>query len=178
MNTVSLDLLKSKLAKYGDEMEVLIDDHKARVILRETIEEGKNDSIWYGGTIADIYYKGYNFVVAAIGDVRADIYRILPDGNKELLDEVNDKNNSGEMNGCIESYIHNDEELYNALYYDIGPYRIELQNNNWFEGFYIKPDRTFVDLSWVIEDDSPHEAIKSMLEYIPTLLAEEKERGN
>lgn len=110
-------------------------------------DKDKQSSLWYGGAVAKMKYKGYDFYVMASGDVRA---YLLDDNNEEIV-YVKDKSNSGKFYDEMRHYIKNDTELYDLE--ENG--KLIFDNNNWWE-VYVEKDKqeVFSDVldSYLIED--------------------------
>ena len=54
----------------------------------QEVEEGKENSLWYGGDVAEIKYKDLTFIITANGSVIGRIYE-----NKELITSFKDTRN-------------------------------------------------------------------------------------
>lgn len=89
-------------------------------IIENDIEEGRLDSVWYGGNVVRLNV-GYNSVsIDAVGDVRCII-----NGTRYV-----DKSGYGRMAQYLEENgITNDDELHQAI--EEG--RVVFENNNWYE---------------------------------------------
>ena len=74
-------------AKLGD---IEIPNSVINISLTQSINYGKYDHIWYGGTMVIVQYKDNEFELVANGDIRANLYS-KPD-NTELA-MVKDKSN-------------------------------------------------------------------------------------
>ena len=125
-------------------------------ILQDKIDDDHQDSLWYGGRIAEISYKGYTFIVGAYGDVRAT----LLDENENEIAYVRDKNNRGWFYNEMSPFIKSDNELYELENKGL----LELENNNWFEVLIDGPDGEQYDLGWVTADFSYDSAIQEVLD--------------
>lgn len=120
-------------------MNKVIKNNGVKVELVGEIYENKKDCLWYGGTVAKISYKDAEMILAAIGDVRGDVFK---DGKH--LASFKDKRNNGEFAHTIASYIpeiDTDEKLKECLNRDSiaddtkkeKSIEIRLENNNWWE---------------------------------------------
>lgn len=109
------------------------------------------NNLWYGGNVAEIKYKGYRLVIAAVGDVKVEV----ADENDNYEGYVKDKNNAGIFYSEFRSSIRNDRHLVKL----IAENHIIFENNNWWECFMYLPDGTFVDMMMALESDLISEAI-------------------
>ncbi len=136
----------------------------APIVVEVTAELRKNQysSLWYGGEIANIRYKGWTFELYACGDVYADLYR--KGDPEEWLLYVKDKNNAGQLGKELQPYIKTDKALYAAINGQHSKYRLELLNNNWYECFAIDPCGHFYDLMWALDSDHAIEAIAEIID--------------
>lgn len=151
----------------------------ATITILQDINESKQYSLWYGGTVANIHYRGYEIDISAIGDVYCTLELVTKDD--EYIDDlcdVRDKCNMGQFNDEMQFYIHNDSELYellkgNTIKLDkkyipekyVETYaRLNLQNNNWWECSARTPDGKFIDLGWVMEEDKIEDAIETVID--------------
>ena len=129
-------------------------------ILQDKIDDEHQDSLWYGGRIAEIKYKGYTFIVGAYGDVVATLWGRNNDGSDYELAYVKDKNNAGRFYEEMSPYIKSDV--------DIGRKEAEgklvLDNNNWFEVLIDGPDGEQYDLGWVCDDFTYDSAIQEVID--------------
>lgn len=136
---------------------------EAPIVVEVTEELRKNQysSLWYGGEMACIHYKGWMFELDACGDIRAILTR---KGN--LGDElfyVKDKSNAGQLGEALQPYIKTDKALYAAINGQHKKYHLELLNNNWYECFAIDPRGQFYDLMWALDSDHAVEAIAEII---------------
>jgi len=118
------------------------------------------DSLWYGGSMVDVIYKGYTFHIEAIGDVYADLYSVQ-DGRH--LCYVKDKNNNGNFGSEMLSYFQSDETLHDALSENPKVFRLDMQHGNWWECFCTDPAGNFHDLMWNLDEDNLFKAIAEAL---------------
>lgn len=152
-------------------MKEIIKNKDVKVELVGKIYEDKKDCLWYGGTVAKINYKDAEILLAAIGDVRGDIFK---DG--EYLTSFKDKRNSGDFAHVISDYlpeVNTDEKLTKHLNRDLTESEISekkatvirLENNNWWEAI-VYHQGECID-SYVIDcTDNLDEAIENTLENI------------
>ena len=132
------------------------------VNVSEDLRKNQYSSLWYGGEIATIRYKGWKFELYACGDVRAVLSR-KSDPENELF-YVKDKNNAGQLGEELQPYIETDKALYAAINGQHRKYRLELLNNNWYECFAIDPHGQFYDLMWALDSDHAIEAIAEIID--------------
>ena len=107
------------------------------VEFKKKIQEGKEDSLWYGGLVASFKYKDSLFELSAEGDVSGDIYK-----KGTFITHFKDKGNNGSFNEIIQEYtpIKNDVELSKWLTNDFVNEEtlknkqnlIYLDDNNWW----------------------------------------------
>ena len=142
----------------------------------EKIRKKQYSSLWYGGEIARIRYKGCTFDLHACGDVRAILTR-KGEPDDELL-YVKDKNNAGVLRKELLPYVRTDRALYAAINGQHEKYHLELLNNNWYECFVTDPSGQFHDLMWALNSDHALEAIAEVVCGMDEVIADaEKETG-
>lgn len=141
--------LKQKLAQANifNDLEISFEDSISLLRL---------SSLWYGGGMVNIKYKGYTFHVEAIGDVYANLYSV---GSERHLCYVKDKNNNGNFGSEMFSYFRSDKILEDALSVQPRIYRLEMQHNNWWECFVTDNSGVFHDLMWALDEDNLFKAI-------------------
>lgn len=100
-------------------------DKDVVLIPADELDFERQDSVWYGGYLGEIKYKGIVYEVHAVGEVRATL---LDDSNEEIASVV-DKNRAGKFRDEMEHYIKNDDELYKLE----NEGKLYFGNNNWFE---------------------------------------------
>jgi len=125
------------------------------------------NSLWYGGNVVDVKYKGYTFHIEAIGDVYADLYLAH---NNEHLCYAKDKNNNGNFGSQMLSYFRSDKTLLAALRGESSKYRLEMQHNNWWECFVTDPQGGSHDLMWSLDDDNLLHAISSVIKALDSTI--------
>lgn len=149
--------------------------HKARRTLKESVLievyspvfHKRQDSLWFGGTVAEIHYLGWRFELWANGDVYADLYE-LPD--MQHLFYVKDKHNAGNLSGELMNYIHSDRALHAAEQRKHNKYRLDLNHNNWWEAFAVTPDGEFVDMMWCLDSGKILPAIAEVVEAMDKII--------
>ena len=89
-----------------------------KVMLRENLhylqpmlDSNHRNSLWYGGDVLTINYKGYDLTLCANGDVICDYQHSKDDS----LIQVNDKSNHAIFLEQLKNAIPNDEALKNLL---------------------------------------------------------------
>jgi len=150
------------------------DDYSVRAT--RPIYPGKHSSFWYGGNMSTISYKGYEFHLEAIGDIR--VVHIPFDGAEPTW--YADKNNSGAMYEYFNQIFPTDKELYEAIN-NVGTKKfphLEVGNNNWYEVMITAPDGKNYDYMWVLDNDNYFDAMEeivaSMDDYIQDIEAVKK----
>ena len=78
----------------------------------------------------------------------------LSAANMRHLFHVKDKRNAGNLSG--------DRALYAAELGKHPKYRLDLDYNNWWEGFAVTPDGEFIDMMWCLESDKILPAIAEL----------------
>ena len=133
----------------------------------------RQDSLWFGGEVVKIHYRGWCFSLWANGDVYADLYE-LPDMWHHFY--VKDKRNAGNLAGELIRYIKSDRALYAAMQGKHPRYRLETDHNNWWEAFAISPKGEFIDLMWCLDSDKILPAIAEIVGGMDEII--EAECGN
>lgn len=149
----------------------------AKVEYLEKLYTNKKNCLWYGGSIANVYYKDVRFLIAANGDVSGDIYE-----NGEFVVSFKDKRNQGNFAYVVKDYlpdVDSDEkllEIINEEYTteDIKTKKIttiDLFNNNWIEVLIFK-NNEFVN-DFLLEDtDDIEEAVKLVCDEVENIYNE------
>lgn len=138
------------------------DEYKIN-ILQKSLGKRRQDSLWYGGRVAEIEYKGYVFIIGAYGDVIATLL------DKDMYTEiayVRDKQNLGRFLEKMGQYIKTDKQLEKLE----SEGRLVLENNNWFEVLIDGPDGESYDLGWVTNDYSYAGAIQEVLDEMDNVI--------
>ena len=142
----------------------------------EDLRKNQYSSLWYGGEIASVCYKGWRFDIEACGDVCAYLYRKVNSDDQILY--VKDKNNAGRLGEELQQYIKTDKALYAAINGKHSKYELELGNNNWYECFVTDPQGEFYDLMWALDSDDALESIAEVIAGMDEVIADvEKEAG-
>ena len=144
-------------AKLGD---IEIPNNVINISLTQSINYGKYDHIWYGGTMVIVQYKDNEFELVANGDIRANLYS-KPDNNELAM--VKDKSNYGLFYDEMASYIENDVQLYQILDGKDPKYALDIHDENWFEVFMIKIDGKPTQESYVSDFNNIYEAIADIV---------------
>lgn len=131
------------------------------VVFQDKIEAHRYSSLWYGGKVVVIWYKQYQFLLEATGDVYANLLD-QADDNRSLF-YVKDKNNRGLIANELLPYIKTDKELYAAMNGTHKRYFLELDYSNWWECFLVDPEGNFHDLMMALDSDSVLEAVAEIL---------------
>ena len=204
-------LLDESPYKIGDEsthsINELVDKAKKAGVELTFIDNpmpNKESSLWYGGKVADIAYKGFVFHLEAIGEIRASLNLVDKAGFPILeLANVVDKNSGGEFANEMCKYIPSDKLLF-ELYgetatplplsqkskkalcipsSEIAYGKLDLHMLNWWEITVTLPDGRYInDIDWVSEYGLYSEALYQFLEepdkaisYVKDFLEEEKQ---
>jgi len=103
-----------------------------------SIYEGRQDAIWYGGSIGTIEYDGYIVEIESVGEIVADLYI-----GGEYIENISTDWNNGVFFEKFSEYFNNDKELLKSVIYgDVTDEYTEefgekpvlfVQNNNWLE---------------------------------------------
>lgn len=88
------------------------------------------DSLWYGGRVASINYKGAEITIAAYGDVICDL---VDRKSGKSVAYVKDKSNSGSFYHEIVSKVKGDNELRDIVRGTHPKYTLDLDCGNWWE---------------------------------------------
>ncbi len=136
----------------------------------------QNNSLWYGGKVAEIITDNEIYTIIANGEVRCEV---IAKHNLEINDcefkkgevvlSVIDKNNSGKLKYELEGFITNDDELAELIDNTNPDFEINFENNNWLEVFYEDNESAVLDCSNI------DEAINEMLEEIKDTIKIENE---
>jgi hypothetical protein len=118
------------------------------------------NSLWYGGGVVNVRYKGYTYHIEAIGDVYANLSSVCDDHH---LCYIKDKNNNGNFGSEIIDYIRSDKTLEDALGASPRRYRLYMENSNWWECFVTDPQGEFHDLMLNLDADKLFDAIADVL---------------
>lgn len=130
------------------------------------------DSLWYGGDMVKITYKGYTFNIDASGDIFA---RVCSARDGSYIMHFKDKHNTGYVGTEIRSYFRSDRTVHTAIDGEHRRYRLELDNNNWWECVVTDPQGRFHDLMWVLDDDSLFAGIAEVLTSLDGIIDELEE---
>lgn len=128
----------------------------------------QDNSLWYGGKVAEVITDKETYTIEAIGDVRCNLiakHDMTIDDidykKGDVIENVTDKNGIGLFKEKLEKFIKNDDELIQILIDENPDYELAFGNNNWLELFYENEKE-----SDVLDVDSIDEAIKNVLEQI------------
>ena len=106
-------------------------------------------SLWYGGEVGVIHYKDWMFQIYANGDIFANLYDMM--NGCRHLEYVKDKGNRGEFGMVMNRYFPNDRQLIKALSYRHRRYRLDMDDNNWWECFAIDSRGYRYDMMWDLD---------------------------
>ena len=140
-------------------------DADCEIEFTDKISLRRLSSLWYGGSVAEVHYKGYIFCVDAIGDVYADIHpaNVAPEDREYPLAYVKDKNNGGYFSNEMLCYLRSDAALSAALGGTHPKYCLEMDHNNWWECFVVDPEGVKHDIMWALDDDNLFDAIAGVI---------------
>lgn len=133
---------------------------EVEVNFTETISLGQLHCLWYGGSVAEVKYKGYTFSIDAIGDVYANLYTARKYRHLEYL---KDKSNNGVFASKMRQYFRSDKTLLKIIDGNHRKYSIDLLHNNWWECGITDPQGNWHDIMWVTDDDNLFSAILEVL---------------
>ena len=142
----------------------------AQIIMQDNVFYKRQDSLWYGGAVAIISYRGWKFELYACGDVYAELYDRQ---ENRLLSYVKDKNNAGLLCGELLPHICSDKALRAAISGTHTKYTLSLHHNNWWEPFAYDPAGNFHDLMWCLDSDTLLDAIIETLAGMDEVIEEE-----
>ena len=136
-------------------------DAPVEIAVKVPLRPHCRSSLWYGGDAVVIGYKSWQFIVAAVGDVCAELSEKRdPD---HVLAYIKDKGDHGEFRDELCHYVHSDRELAELLEGAHPGYRLFLMNGNWWECFAMDPGGSFHDRMWALDDDDLFGAVLEAL---------------
>ncbi|MCL2578152.1 MAG: hypothetical protein FWE27_08920 [Defluviitaleaceae bacterium] len=146
--------LKKNLRKntYDDEFEICFND---------SISLRRLHSLWYGGNVVDVKYKGYTFHIEASGEVRCNLNRT---NNDNPVCYLKDKSKNGVFDYEMLSYIRFDKTLYKTLNHEHRKFYLEMYNNNWWECFITDDKGVFHDIMWTLDNDDLFISVANVIE--------------
>lgn len=138
-------------------------------ILNENLDDNRQMHLWYGGPVLKFFYKDYEIIIEAVGDV--DFTLKSYKGNDGF--HVIDKQNAGLLGELIIKHFQNDYQLhtlletglgdpnYDAYYKKMNHWQYRIRNKKY-------PEDTIVDsdsyvLTNVIEDLQVEEIVEKMI---------------
>jgi len=127
----------------------------------------RRDVLWYGGSVAELHYKGWTFELYAAGDVYADLY----EDDKHIL-YVKDKSNAGRLGEELVQHFQTDKALKAAKHGTHSKYRLELEHNNWWECIAFDPSGVYHDLMLVLNSDDFVEALAEIVSLMDDVIKE------
>lgn len=148
-------LLRIKLAN------IQLPGEDIKIEFEQGIEYGRCSSDWYGGTIATVIFGESIFALSAVGDMIVDL---VDKKNNKVVEHVKDKGNGGRFYDCMHSYIQNDAHLQMMISGADPKYRLEYDNNNWFEVFLDKINGKESNESVVCDSVNVFDAIVEIIE--------------
>lgn len=151
-------LLRIKLA------DIRLPGEDIKIEFEQGIEYGRCSSDWYGGTIATVIFGESIFTLSAVGDMIADL---VDKKNNEIVERVKDKGNGGRFYDCMKRYIKNDAHMQSIIEDADPKYRLEFDNNNWFEVFLDKINGKESNESVICDSINVFDAVAEVVENIP-----------
>lgn len=143
-------MLRSCIRKELSDMEVL-PDAPIEIEAAQKITHKQYGSLWYGGTMVNIKYKGWRFEICATGEVRADLLHKVDPSCSILY--VKDKSCNGRLGEELQPYISTDKAMNAALCNKHTKYQLILDNGNWYECLVFDSQGELHDLMWSLDSD-------------------------
>lgn len=126
-------------------------DDELKIEFVSGIHMARMSSLWYGGDIVHISYKGCVYQISADGDIRATLYRKK---TGEEIASVNDKNEAGLFGHEMNRYLLTDSLISMAERGKHPLFELDIKNNNWWAWSAIDSEGQWHDFEWVLEDDN------------------------
>ena len=136
--------------------DILIINFTDKISLRQL------SSLWYGGRVAQIMFRGYTFNIEARGDVRGSL--IERKTNQEIC-RVKDKSNNCNFYQVMSQFAKSDKSLYAMLDKEHPKYELDMTDHNWWELFITTPSGEKTDGA-VLDSDSLLGAIADVIVYL------------
>ena len=119
------------------------------------------NSLWHGGETASFCYKSFEFIIEAVGDVRAVLYR--KDDNSQVC-YVKDKSNGGYFENEMRGYFSGDKTLNTLLAGNHKVYELSLIEGNWWECTVINQQNGDVNRFEALDADDLFSAVAEAVE--------------
>ena len=174
--------LGMKLSKWAHEhpyeevkinkMKKHIEELKSNIkYLQPIINPNKQNSLWYGGDVATIAYKGFIFTLTANGDVIGQLW--LPEPYNSLI-FMKDKSNHAIFNEKFKQYLLSDEDIHEALANEPSNEIkwLQMEDTNWWEIFVTKNGQQITSV--ICDSENYEEAIDEMIDQMDTIIEESK----
>ena len=141
--------------------EISLPSGDISIKLNQPIEYGKCDYCWYGGPIATVSCNDNIFTVVANGDV---VVSLINKQTNEVVAYVKDKLNGGQFYEEMCMFIKNDAHLYEIIEDKDPRYKLDFDNNNWFEIFYNKIEGVITNQSYTSDFTNVFDVIAEAVE--------------
>lgn len=136
--------------------------------LQPMLDSNHRNSLWYGGDVLTVNYKGYDLTLCANGDVICD-YQHSKDGP---LIQVSDKSNHAIFLEQLKNAIPNDETLKNLLLEAASSSetlpKLTVVDTNWWEVFVSKDGQEIT--SCVLDSENYDDALTEMIDNAEKIL--------
>lgn len=143
-------------------------DSPVEITVKVPLRPHCRSSLWYGGVAVVIRYKSWQFIVAAVGDVCAELTeKHDPD---HILAYIKDRENRGEFGDGMSYYIHSDRALTDLLEDAHPDYRLLLMENNWWKCFPVDSEGNRYDMMWALDDDNLFGAVLEVLSNMDSMI--------
>lgn len=141
-------------------------------ILNKNLDDKRQTHFWYGGPVLKFFYKDYEIIIEAVGEVDFTLERYSDGGGFRIVD----KDDAGYLGKILINYFQTDDQLhalletgigypnYDAYYKQINHWQYRIKNEKY-------PEDTIADTSSftlinVIEDLQEKEVIERLIEFV------------
>lgn len=142
---------------------------KIEIEFQQKIEDGKCDCLWYGADLVTIYYRGYSFIISAVGEVRAQLCSKI-DSHEIVM--VKDKSCAGRFMDEFKGYIENDKILKEILQGTHPKYKMDVIENNWLELSLITSSNEFYNYEVGLDGSNVLKATVEAVEILDEIILE------
>jgi hypothetical protein len=132
------------------------------------VDSRQQDSLWFDGPVAEIFYQGFIFSIEVCGRFRAFLYDAATD---ELVASFSNKSGDGSLRDKLLPYFRTDTAFWNTYEGKRKRYRLEIEEGNWFEVFVLDNGREWLAETWVAEGGI-FKAITETLQKMDSFLSE------
>ena len=147
--------------------QINLPKEKIEIEFQQKIEDGKCDCLWYGADLATIRYRGYSFIISAVGEVRA---LLCSKNDFHEIARVKDKSCAGRFMDEFKGYIENDKILKDILQGNHPKYKMDITEDNWLELSVITPSNEFYNYAENIDSSNVLKATVDTLEIIEEII--------